>query len=254
MTMEDRYAPVSNALRYAGWLQDLVRFGIETATDRIKKSILKRVFSDRVTRDAFSVCHEINLRTFSYVILANPTETREEMLATLRLMADLLTDGLKVSLGYPYPGTEYHDIAKELDLIDEDYPNFHNFIRESKLKWSDEDRVWIDKVRAVCRSMYGAGDVAFTKEAAKDLRRVEELGLGGLPVCIAKAPSSLSDDPALRGRPRDFQVTVRNIQVNSGAGFLVVLTGDIMRMPGLPKRPLAERMRFLPDGKIEGIG
>lgn len=129
---------------------DLVRFGIETATDRIKKSILKRVFSDRVTRDAFSVCHEINLRTFSYVILANPTETREEMLATLRLMADLLTDGLKVSLGYPYPGTEYHDIAKELDLIDEDYPNFHNFIRESKLKWSDEDRVWIDKVRAVC--------------------------------------------------------------------------------------------------------
>jgi len=110
------------------------------------------------------------------------------------------------------------------------------------------------KVQTVCRSMYGAEDVAFTKEAEKDLRRVEELGLGDLPVCIAKAPSSLSDDPALRGRPRDFQVTVRNIQVNSGAGFLVVLTGDIMRMPGLPKRPLAERIRFRGDGSIEGIG
>jgi formate--tetrahydrofolate ligase len=116
------------------------------------------------------------------------------------------------------------------------------------------DRPVLDKVRAVCRSMYGADDVAFTKEAAKDLRRVEELGLSGLPICIAKAPSSLSDDPALHGRPRDFQVTVRNIQVNSGAGVLVVLTGDIMRMPGLPRRPLAERVKFHPDGSIEGIG
>ena len=65
---------------------------------------------------------------------------------------------------------------------------------------------------------------------------------------------ALPDDPALRGRPRDFQVTVRNIQVNSGAGFLVVLTGEIMRMPGLPKKPLAESVRFNPDGTVEGLG
>jgi formate--tetrahydrofolate ligase len=102
--------------------------------------------------------------------------------------------------------------------------------------------------------MYGADDVAFTKDAAKDLRRVEELGLSHLPICIAKAPSSLSDDPALHGRPRDFQVTVRNIQVNSGAGFLVVLTGAIMRMPGLPRKPLAEDVEYLEDGTIKGIG
>jgi formate--tetrahydrofolate ligase len=112
----------------------------------------------------------------------------------------------------------------------------------------------IEKIRAISRNMYGADDVAFTKEAEKDLKRIEELGLNRLPICIAKAPSSLSDDPALHGRPRDFQVTVRNIQVNAGAGFLVVLTGDIMRMPGLPKTPLAQRVRFLPDGTIEGIG
>ncbi|HET6593942.1 MAG TPA: formate--tetrahydrofolate ligase [Xanthomonadales bacterium] len=111
-----------------------------------------------------------------------------------------------------------------------------------------------EKVQTVCRTMYGADDVAFTKEAEKDLRRVEDLGLTGLPICIAKAPSSLSDDPALHGRPRDFQVTVRNIQINSGAGFLVVLTGDIMRMPGLPKDPLARHVKFHPDGTIEGIG
>jgi formate--tetrahydrofolate ligase len=118
----------------------------------------------------------------------------------------------------------------------------------------DLDRPVVEKVCAVSRAIYGATDVSFTKEAEKDLKRVEELGLEGLPVCIAKAPSSLSDDPALRGRPRDFQVTVRNIQINSGAGFLVVLTGDIMRMPGLPRKPLAEDVVFRPDGIVEGLG
>jgi formate--tetrahydrofolate ligase len=118
----------------------------------------------------------------------------------------------------------------------------------------DLDIPVFEKVQTVCRGMYGADDVAFTKEAEKDLRRVEELGLAGLPICIAKAPSSLSDDPALHGRPRDFQVTVRNLQINSGAGFLVVLTGDIMRMPGLPKKPLAQSVKFHADGTIDGIG
>ena len=118
----------------------------------------------------------------------------------------------------------------------------------------DLDIPVVEKVKAVSRGMYGADDVAFTKEAEKDLKRVEELGFSGLPICIAKAPSSLSDDPALHGRPRDFQVTVRNIQVNSGAGFLVILTGAIMRMPGLPRKPLALDVKYLPDGTIEGIG
>jgi formate--tetrahydrofolate ligase len=118
----------------------------------------------------------------------------------------------------------------------------------------DLDIPVVEKVRAVSRAMYGADDVAFTKEAEKDLKRIEDLGLSGLPICVAKAPSSLSDDPALHGRPRDFQVTVRNLQVNAGAGFLVVLTGAIMRMPGLPRKPLALDVKVLPDGTIEGIG
>lgn len=111
----------------------------------------------------------------------------------------------------------------------------------------------LEKVRAVCKQMYGADDVAFTKEAAKDLQLVEQLRLTHLPVCIAKAPSSLSDDPLLHGRPRDFEVTVRAIQINSGAGFLVILTGDILRMPGLPKQPAANKMRLLKSGVIEGL-
>jgi radical SAM superfamily enzyme YgiQ (UPF0313 family) len=127
---------------------DLVRFGVETATSRIKKQILKRDFSNKKTEDAFAVCREIGLRSFAFNILANPSETQDEMKETLRLNSKLLPDGLKVSLGYPFPGTEYHEIAKKLDLIDES-KHLHNFIRDSKLKWSDEDRLWIDKVRVV---------------------------------------------------------------------------------------------------------
>ncbi|RMH42319.1 MAG: formate--tetrahydrofolate ligase [Deltaproteobacteria bacterium] len=97
-----------------------------------------------------------------------------------------------------------------------------------------------DKIRAVATRMYGASDVAFTKQAERDLADIARLGYDKLPVCIAKTHSSLSDDPKLRGRPRDFDVTVRAIQINAGAGFLVVLTGDILRMPGLPRTPRAE--------------
>lgn len=111
----------------------------------------------------------------------------------------------------------------------------------------------VEKVRKVSRAMYGATDVAFSKQAEKDLQHVEKLGLTHLPICIAKAPSSLSDDPTLHGRPRDFEVTVSSVQINAGAGFLVVLTGNIMRMPGLPKRPAANDIKLLANGVIEGL-
>jgi radical SAM superfamily enzyme YgiQ (UPF0313 family) len=127
---------------------ELVRFGVETATTRIKREILKRDFSEVKTQEVFRICREIGLRTFAFNILANPGETREEMKKTLELNSKLMPDGLKVSLGYPYPGTEYHEIAKKLDLIDETR-HYHNFIHDTKLKWSDEDRLWIDKVRLV---------------------------------------------------------------------------------------------------------
>jgi formate--tetrahydrofolate ligase len=116
-----------------------------------------------------------------------------------------------------------------------------------------EDSLY-EKVNKVCIAMYGANDVAFSKDAEKDLKTIRSLGLSKLPICIAKAPSSLSDDPTLHGRPRDFQVTVRNIQVSAGAGFLIILTGNIMRMPGLPKYPKAEHVELLPDGTIIGVG
>ncbi len=109
-----------------------------------------------------------------------------------------------------------------------------------------------DKIRAVARAMYGAEDVVFTKTAEKDLAEIKRFGFDGLPVCIAKTQNSLSDDPQLRGRPRDFEITVRGLQINAGAGFLVVLTGDIMRMPGLSRHPQAERIDLV-DGQIVGL-
>jgi formate--tetrahydrofolate ligase len=109
-----------------------------------------------------------------------------------------------------------------------------------------------DKILAVAQKMYGARTVVFTKAAQRDLEDVQRLGYEGLPVCIAKTQNSLSDDPKLTGRPTDFDVTVRGIQINAGAGFLVVLTGDIMRMPGLPRVPLAESMDLQGD-RIVGL-
>jgi formate--tetrahydrofolate ligase len=110
-----------------------------------------------------------------------------------------------------------------------------------------------DKVRKVAKSMYGARDVVFTKEVEKDLAAIRSAGLGDLPICIAKTPASLSDDPTVLGRPTDFEITARNVQVSAGAGFLVVLTGNILRMPGLPKSPQAYRVKLNADGTVDGV-
>ncbi len=109
-----------------------------------------------------------------------------------------------------------------------------------------------DKILAVAQRMYGARSVVFSKTAERDLQDIQRLGYDRLPVCIAKTPTSLTDDPSRRGRPTDFDVTVRGIQINAGAGFLVVLTGDILRMPGLPQKPLAESIDVR-NGTIVGL-
>lgn len=99
-----------------------------------------------------------------------------------------------------------------------------------------------DKILAVAQKMYGANALEFSRDAQRDLKDIERLGYANLPVCIAKTEKSLSDDPSRRGRPDGFDLTVQRIFINAGAGFLVVMTGDIIRMPGLPKNPQAELM------------
>lgn len=110
-----------------------------------------------------------------------------------------------------------------------------------------------EKVRKIATIVYGAKDVAFTGKAEKDIQRIRGLGLDKQPVCMAKTQLSLSDDPAKPGRPRDFTLTVREVRLSAGAGFVVPLTGDMMTMPGLPREPAAVRVKLLPDGRIKGL-
>lgn len=109
------------------------------------------------------------------------------------------------------------------------------------------------KIETVAREIYGAEAVDFTPDAEKDLRQIKKLGYDKLPICIAKTQNSLSDNPHLLGRPKDFLVTVRDIVIAAGAGFLIPITGEILRMPGLPKTPAAERIDIDDDGKITGL-
>ena len=110
-----------------------------------------------------------------------------------------------------------------------------------------------EKLETICRRIYHADGVVLTPAAQKQARRLTELGFGELPICMAKTQHSFSDDPSLLGAPRGFTVTVRNLKVSAGAGFLVALTGDIMTMPGLPKVPAAERIDVDENGRISGL-
>ena len=110
-----------------------------------------------------------------------------------------------------------------------------------------------EKLETICRRIYHADGVALMPAAQKQARRLTELGFGELPICMAKTQYSFSDDPSLLGAPRGFTVTVRNLKVSAGAGFLVALTGDIMTMPGLSKVPAAERIDVDENGRISGL-
>ncbi len=110
-----------------------------------------------------------------------------------------------------------------------------------------------EKIESVVRKVYGGKGITLTPNAKKQIANLEKLGFGNCPVCIAKTQYSFSDDPTLLGAPEDFTVTVRNVKISSGAGFIVVLTGDIMTMPGLPKVPAAEKIDVDDNGKISGL-
>lgn len=109
------------------------------------------------------------------------------------------------------------------------------------------------KIETIAKEIYGADGVNYTKEADKALKEFEELGYGNLPICMAKTQYSFSDDPTLLGRPSGFKITIRNCRIAAGAGFIVVLTGDVMTMPGLPKVPAAEKIDVTDDGVISGL-
>lgn len=110
-----------------------------------------------------------------------------------------------------------------------------------------------EKIKTIAREIYGADDVIFTKKAKTNIKKLTDLGLDKLPICIAKTQYSLSDDASLLGRPTGFNIEINDLIPNTGSGFLVAISGDIMRMPGLPKVPAANNMDILEDGEIVGL-
>ena len=109
------------------------------------------------------------------------------------------------------------------------------------------------KIEDICKNVYGANGVVFTAEAKKQIKKIEELGFGDLPICMAKTQYSLSDDQTKLGRPTGFDITVRNLTISAGAGFIVCLTGEILKMPGLPKVPAANNIDIDENGNIVGL-
>ena len=126
--------------------------------------------------------------------------------------------------------------------------------KESNFKPLYEDSLSLkDKIKTVATEIYGAADVSYSPAAEKELKRIEELGMGDFPVCMAKTQYSLSDDQTKLGRPEGFTVNVREVYASAGAGFVVAVTGSIMTMPGLPKQPAANNIDVTDDGVITGL-
>ena len=109
------------------------------------------------------------------------------------------------------------------------------------------------KIETICKKIYGAAAVNYSKEAENMIARFEKMGYGKLPICMAKTQYSLSDDPKALGRPTGFTMTIREVNLSAGAGFIVALAGEIMTMPGLGKTPAAEKIDILPSGEIVGL-
>ena len=173
-----------------------------------------------------------------------PTDSEEEINLIKEKCSDL---GVNVVLSQVWAkgGDGGVELAKEVVRICEQENNFEfAYPLEYGIK---------EKINAIATKIYGANGVDFTKEAEKEISNLEKLGYSNLPICMAKTQYSLTDDPSKLGRPTDFRITVRKINISAGAGFIVALTGDIMKMPGLPKAPAAQRIDVDENGVISGL-
>ncbi len=174
-----------------------------------------------------------------------PTDTEEEIKLVSDFVASQDFDSSVVDF-HAQGGKGGLDLAQRvIDMVDKEVCHYHGLY-----DWNDPVE---DKIFTIASQIYGAQKVDYTADARADLKKIQKYGYDKLPICIAKTQKSLSDNPELIGRPKDFLVTVREIVIASGAGFLVPITGEIMRMPGLPKHPSAETIDVESDGNISGL-
>ncbi|MGM9609233.1 MAG: formate--tetrahydrofolate ligase [Eubacteriales bacterium] len=173
-----------------------------------------------------------------------PTDTDAEIACVIEECRKLGVN-VRLSTVWANGGEGGKELAEEVVRLCESENNFSFSY--------DADAPIFEKVETIVKRVYGGAGVVFTPAAKKEAERLTALGFGKLPICMAKTQYSFSDDPTKLGAPEGFTVTVRNIRVSAGAGFLVALTGDIMTMPGLPKSPAAERIDVTENGKITGL-
>lgn len=177
-------------------------------------------------------------------INAFPTDTKAE-LETVRRECDKIGVNVELSNVWAEGGKGGKKLAKEVVRLCKEAGDF-------SFAYEEDDRIK-SKVEAVAKRVYRADGVSFTDVAARGIEQLEKMGYGNLPICIAKTQYSFSDNPELKGAPRDFEITVKKVKLSAGAGFVVVYTGDIMTMPGLPKKPAAESIDVDKKGKIIGL-
>lgn len=174
-----------------------------------------------------------------------PTDTQEEIDMVIKKCAALGAD-VALSQVWAKGGAGGEELAKKLVDTIENKPSKFQYLYDDKQPLKA-------KIEKIATEIYGANGVNYTSAADKMIQKFEELGYGNLPICVAKTQYSLSDNPDLKGRPEGFDVTIREARLSAGAGFIVVLTGTIMTMPGLGKTPAAEKIDILPDGQIVGL-
>ncbi|MBM7557169.1 formate--tetrahydrofolate ligase [Halanaerobacter jeridensis] len=192
--------------------------------------------------------HIENVQKFGAPMVVAINEFDSDTEAEIEMIREYCEErGVKVALSQVWAkgGAGGLELAEEvLEIIDQ--PN------DFELLYDVEDSI-ADKIETIATEIYGADSITFTSGAQKDIEKLAAAGFDDMPVCMAKTPASLSDDPNLKGRPTGFEVTVREINVSAGAGFLVALTGDVLTMPGLPKKPSAEEIDIDKNGKITGL-
>lgn len=178
-------------------------------------------------------------------INAFPTDTDAE-LELVKAMCEEKGANVVLSEVWAKGGEGGISLAKEvLELVEKNRDDFE-FIYDLSLSIKD-------KIKVIAKKIYRADDVVFDAKVSKTIKQLEELGYGDLPICMAKTQFSFSDNPTLLGAPRNFNISVSAVKVNAGAGFIVVKTGNILTMPGLPKVPAAEHIDIDNDGKITGL-
>ncbi len=192
--------------------------------------------------------HVENMRKFGVPVLVAinkfPTDTQNEIDALAEYCKELNVE-YSLSDVYAKGGEGAVDLANKVVKACEEENNF-TFMY-------DTDDTIKNKVSAIATKIYGAKDVVYTPAASKRIKEIEALGQDKLPICVAKTQYSLSDNPALLGRPENFTITVKDVKLSAGAGFIVVYTGDIMVMPGLPKKPAANMIDVDENGNISGL-